>query len=90
MHGAHKSRNVLIDKSHPQYKTGQETKAAKAKRSQKSLMLRRLSDLGNFCRLFSEELKTLGRPPMGYKKLDLNEPEQMALAIRQTIIKPSE
>lgn len=85
MHGAHKSKNVLRGVNHPQYKTGGETLEAKAMRSEKSEMFRYLTDIGNHCKLFYKEIKTKGRPPSGYEKLDLTDPEQLALAIMKTL-----
>jgi hypothetical protein len=34
--------------------------------------------------MFYKELKPLGRPPSGYTKLGLTDPEQLALAILKT------
>ena len=84
MHGAHKSKNVLRGVNHPNYKTGEETLGAKAMRSEKSEMFRYLTDLGNHCKLFYKEIKPRGRPPAGYKKLNLEDPEQLILAILKT------
>jgi len=67
------------------FKHGDETLEAKAERSEKSLMFRYLNDLGNHCNLFYKQLKTQGRPPSGYTKLDLTDPEQLVLAILKTI-----
>ena len=66
------------------WKHGQETKGAKAERSTKSIMFRYLTDLGNHCSLFYKQLKTRGRPPSGYTRLDLTDPEQLAMAILKT------
>lgn len=85
MHGAHKSKNVLRGINHPRYKTGEETLEAKAMRTEKSEMFRYLTDLGNHCKLFYEEIKTKGRPPSSYEKLDLTDPEQLAIAILKTL-----
>jgi len=54
-------------------------------RSKTSEMLRYLTDLGNHCKLFYKEIKTRGRPPAGYERLDLTDPEQLALAILKTL-----
>ena len=62
VHGAHKSRNVLNGIDHPHYKTGEETLEAKAIRTEKSEMVRYLTDLGNHCKLFYKEMKKRGRP----------------------------
>ena len=85
MHGAHKSKNVLRDAKHPQYKNGEETLEAKAERSEKSVMFRYLTDLGNHCNMFYRQIKTRGRPPSGYTQLNLTDPEQLALAILKTL-----
>jgi hypothetical protein len=85
MHGAHKSRNVFKGVDHPRYKTGAETLEAKAMRTKKSEMFRYLTDLGNHCKLFYKEIKTRGRPPAGYEKLDLTDLEQLALVIIKTL-----
>ena len=65
-------------------KHGEETREAKAKRSAKSVMFKYLLDLGNHVGLFYTQLKTRGRPPSGYAQLDLNDKEQLALAILKT------
>ena len=65
-------------------KHGQETLEAKAERNSKSVMFRYLTDIGNHVGLFYTQPKTRGRPPAGYAQLDLNDKEQLALAILQT------
>jgi hypothetical protein len=60
---------------------GDETLAAKAERSAKSVMFRYLTDIGNHVNLFYTQLKTRGRPPSGYIRLNLTDPEELALAI---------
>ena len=85
MHGAHKSKNVLRGAKHPHYRTGEETLQAKATRSGKSEMFRYLTDIGNHCEIFYKVIKTRGRLPSGYKKLDLTDPEQFALAVLKTL-----
>jgi len=65
-------------------KHGEETLEAKAERSAKSVMFRYLTDLGNHCNMFYRQLKTRGRPPSGYAKLDLTDSKQLALAILKT------
>lgn len=69
-------------------KHGEETQKAKAERSEKSVMFRYLTDLGNHCNLFYEKIKTRGRPPSGYTELGLTDPEQLVVAILKTL--PSE
>ena len=63
---------------------GDETLAAKAERSAKSVMFRYLTDIGNHVNLFYTQLKTRGRPPSGYTQLNLTDPEQLAIAILKT------
>ena len=67
------------------WKHGQETLEAKAERRAKNVMFRYLNDIGNHVGLFYKQLKNRGRPPSGYAKLDLSEPEQLALAILKTL-----
>ena len=67
------------------FKHGDETLEAKAERSAKSVMFRYLTDIGNHCNMFYKQLKTTGRPPSGYAQLDLNDKEQMAIAILKTL-----
>ena len=63
------------------WKHGEETIEAKLERSEKSVMFRYLTDLGNHVELFYAQLKTQGRPPSRYTKLDLTDPEQLAMVI---------
>ena len=65
-------------------KHGEETLEAKTERSEKSVMFRYLTDIGNHCNLFYKQLKTRGRPPAGYAQLDLTDSAQLALAILKT------
>lgn len=90
MHGSHKSRNVLRGADHPQYKNGERTKAIEMEVRERSAILRYLIDIGNHVDLFYKKLKARGRPPIGYVKLNLNEPHQLMLAILATIKKPPE
>jgi hypothetical protein len=62
-------------------KHGEETLEAKAERNSKSAMFRYLTDLGNHCNMFYKQIKTRGRPPSGYVRLNLTDPEELALAI---------
>ena len=66
-------------------KHGQETQEARAERSAKSLIFKYLIDLGNHTGLFYKQIKARGRPPSGYAQLDLNDKEQLALAIMRTL-----
>jgi len=67
------------------FKDGEETLEAKAERSAKSVMFKYLLDLGNHVGLFYTQLKTRGRPPSGYVRLNLTDPEQLTLAILKTL-----
>ena len=67
------------------WRHGEETLEAKAERSEKSVMFRYLTDIGNHCNLFYKEIKPLGRPPTQYVKCNLSDPEQLALAILKTL-----
>lgn len=69
------------------WKHGEETLEAKTERSEKSIMFRYLNDIGNHVGLFYKQLKTRGRPPAGYTKLDLTDPEQLAIGILKTLSK---
>jgi hypothetical protein len=64
------------------WKHGQETKKAKAERSEISIMFRYLTDLGNHCNLFYKKIKPLGRPLLGYRQFELTETEQHTIAIK--------
>jgi len=66
-------------------KLGKETLEARAERSAKSVMFKYLLDLGNHVGLFCKQLKTRGRPPSGYAQLNLTDPEQLAIAILNTL-----
>lgn len=86
MHGAHKSRKSPQGADHPQYRNGNETKKARAERSRVSAMFLYLRDIGDSINLFAGP-KTRGRRPGQYRRLDLNDPEQMMLAISLTLRK---
>ncbi len=66
------------------WKHGKETKKARAEQREISLMLQRLEEIGWYAGLFAEgSTKTRGRK--AGKSLDLNDPEQLILALRQTL-----
>jgi hypothetical protein len=89
MHGAHKSRNVLKGKMHPNYKNGHETNAARSIRSEASLRLHRLEELGWYIQMFHQSsVKIRGRKPAGHINLDLNKPEDLKRAIIQSMHSP--
>ena len=86
MHGAHKSRNTLTGEDHPQFKHGRDTKLAKEQHQQTMVKLLLLEDLGHHIKMFPEgATRTRGRKPNGYFKLNLNDPNQLALTILKTI-----
>jgi hypothetical protein len=75
-----------IQNSH--WKHGNETKEVRAKRSTKSLQFLMLEKIGWHVGLFAEgSTKFRGRKPNGFENLDLNDPEQLALAILKTLPK---
>ena len=70
------------------WKNGNETKEARAERSAKSLQFLMLEKIGWHVGLFAEgSTKFRGRKPSGFENLDLNDPEQLALAILKTLPK---
>ena len=70
------------------WKHGNETKEARAERSAKSLQFLMLEKIGWHVGLFAEgSTKFRGRKPNGFENLDLNDPEQLALAILKTLLK---
>jgi hypothetical protein len=87
MHGAHKSRNVLRGVNHPQYRNGDRTRGSEEENRKSSTILRTLRDIGDYINLFKGNY-TRGRKPKGYVKYDMNDPEQLALAILATLRKP--
>jgi hypothetical protein len=84
MHGAHKSRNVLRGANHSQYRNGERTKESEDAHRKSSIILLTLRDIGDHINLFNGEY-TRGRKPKGYVKYDMNDPEQLALAILATL-----
>ena len=87
MHGAHKSRNVLRGANHPQYRNGERTKEFEEEHRESSTILLTLRDIGDHINLFNGDY-TRGRKPKGYVKYDMNDPEQLALAILATLREP--
>lgn len=86
MHGAHKSRNVLRGPNHPQYQYGNRTKEAQHNNSEALTRIRMIEQIGWHIKMFFGA-KTRGRKPKGYRKYDMNDPEQLAKAIQLTIHK---
>jgi hypothetical protein len=86
MHGAHRSRNTLVGEAHPQFKHGRSTKRAKEQHQKIAAKLHFLEDLGHHIKMFHKDAaRTRGRKPNGYLKLNLNDTNQLALAILKTI-----
>jgi hypothetical protein len=83
VHGAHLSRNVLRGECHPNFKNGNESKSSRAQRSRKQAELRYLIDLGNHQGLFRKKFSVVGRPPNGYIKLNLDDPENIKLVLKK-------
>jgi hypothetical protein len=63
---------------------GEFTKEAIEDRSHKNAVFRYLADLGNHAGLFIEKVVLSGRPPAEYEKLDLNNPDELAEAIKRS------
>lgn len=84
MHGAHKNRNVIRGANHPRYKNGERTKQSVEDHRKSSIILLTLRDIGDHINLFNGDY-TRGRKPTGYVKYDMNDPEQLALAILTTL-----
>lgn len=67
------------------WKHGNETKEARTKRSAKSLQFLMLEELGHRINIFYPNApRTRGRKPNGYKKLDLNNSDDLVEAINIT------
>ena len=84
MHGAHKSRTVPRGVTHTNYKHGNRTRESEAEYSLTSTILLTLRDIGDSIGLFNGA-HTHGRKPKGYRKFDMNDPEQLIEAILVTI-----
>ena len=86
IHGAHKSRNVPQGATHPQYRHGGETKAARKAHQETMLRLAYLVAIGEHIKMFIGP-KRRGRKPANFSQLNLNDPEELALAIKLSIPK---
>ena len=86
IHGAHKSRNVLQGANHPQYRHGGETKAARKAHQETLLRLAYLVAIGEHIKMFIGP-KSRGRKPANFSQLNLNDPEELALAIKLSMPK---
>ena len=87
MHGAHMSRKVLRGANHPQYRNGERTRESEEEHRKSSTIFLTLRDIGDHINLFSGDY-IRGRKPKSYVKYDMNDPEQLALAILATLRKP--
>jgi hypothetical protein len=77
-------RNVLRGADHPQYKNAGQTRQERHARRAKSLMFQRLEEIGWHIGLFAEgSTKTRGRKVGG--KLDLNQDDELMIALYETI-----
>lgn len=82
MHGAHKKVAKLSGMNHPNFIHGENTAISKIKRSQKSLMFLMLEELGHHAQMFHpSSTRTRGRKPSGYRKLNLEDEEDLHTAI---------
>jgi len=88
-HGSHRSRNVLIGTDHPRYTHGERTKEFEAEHRRGSITLLTLRDVGDYLSMFNGSYIS-GRKPNGYRKYDMSDPEQLALAIMITLQDPGE
>ena len=80
------TRKILAGENHPQFKHGRNTKQAKERHQRTTAKLLFLEDLGHHIKMFHKSgTKTRGRKPNGYLKVNLNDPNQLALAILKTI-----
>jgi hypothetical protein len=83
MHGAHKSKNVLQGAMHPQYKNAGHTKLERQERSDRSLRIALIEQLGWHLKMFTGT-KTRGRKPTGYRSMDLSNPNELSEIILKT------
>lgn len=84
MHGAHKSTNVLRGVDHPQYRHGNRTQESQVQNSEAISRVAMLEQIGWHLKMFTGT-KTRGRKANGFLRLDLNNPEQMVIAILKTL-----
>ena len=87
-HGAWRkdSRNTPQGANHPQYRHGERTKESIEEHQKTLLRLHTLEEIGYHIKMFPEgSPRTRGRKPTGWEPLDLNDPNQLALAILKTI-----
>ncbi|MEA9567535.1 HGGxSTG domain-containing protein [Polynucleobacter sp. AP-Nickl1-40-C4] len=67
-------------------KHGKFTKEATERTSKQDAMFRYLADIGNYLNMFTYKVKTRGRASKHYHPLDLSDPEQLAQAIKETLV----
>jgi hypothetical protein len=82
MHGAHKSRNVAKGTESGKYTNGHYTNEAKEKSSKSLVRLRYLEDMGQQGG-FMTGARTRGPKPKGYLKLDMNNKEELLIALKK-------
>ncbi len=68
------------------WKHGNETKEARAERSQKGLQFALLEQLGWYLNMFTGT-KTRGRKPSGYRTMNLSDPEELSEIVLKTLPK---
>ena len=73
-------RKVLRGADHPQYRNKGESRQERDERSKRSAVLLYLRDIGDHVNLFTG-LKTRGRRPKSYLRLNLQDETQLAIAI---------
>ncbi len=83
-HGSHKSRNVLRGTDHPRFSHGERTKEVETEHRRASITLLTLRDIGDYLNMFNGGHNS-GRKPNGYRKYDMSDPEELALAILATV-----
>jgi hypothetical protein len=87
-HGAWRKdfRKTPQGANHPQYRHGERTKESIEEHQKTLLRLHTLEEIGHHIKMFAEgSPRTRGRKPKGWEPLDLNNPNQLALAILKTI-----
>ena len=81
-HKAKKARPGSTGSKHWNYQHGNETLAAKQKRSERSLRLHYLFDLGNWLGIINGK-RFVGRRPVSYLKLNMKNKEELIIALKK-------
>ena len=85
VHGSHRSRNVPRGVNHPQYKNGAWTKGVLEENRITRSRLTMLEQISSHLKMFSGT-KTRRKKPIGFLPLDLNDPEQLTLAMVKALM----